>query len=411
MSAQRQAAFETLYRICYDSAYSNIAVDNALSQLNEGKAFTARIVYGVLERLITLDYIIDRFCDKPKPKLRIILRMGVYQLYFMDKVSTAAAIDESVKLAKANGLKYYSSFINAVLHKVDSNRINIDELDDISVRYSVPQSLINMWIKAYGRETVLQYLPGLNEAPPVFAVPNSFNTDADALCTKLMGEGVRCSVFEDIVKITSSPDLTSLEAFKNGFFYIQDVNCYKAIKALDIKQGERVIDVCAAPGGKSFTAAMFAGKSGEVLSFDLHKSRISLIKEAAGRLGLTNISADVNDACVFNDRIGSADKVICDVPCSGYGIVRRKPEIRYKELDSIKGLPDIQLKILNVSAGYLKNGGRLLYSTCTLNRRENEAVIDRFLNENKAFSVLQMKTLFPGENDGDGFFYCVLERK
>lgn len=411
MSAPRQAAFETLYKICYDSAYSNIAVDNALSRMDSGRAFAARLVYGVLERQLTLDYIIDKFCTKPKPKLRVILRMGVYQLYFMDKVTAAAAVDESVKLAKENGMQYYSSFVNAVLHKAASNRINIDGLDDLSVRYSVPQSLIDMWIKAYGRASVLKFLPALNSAPPIFAVPNLRKINARTLCAVLTHEGVICSEYKGLVKINSTPDISSLESFNNGLFYIQDINCFQAIKALKIKQGDSVIDVCAAPGGKSFTAALAAGEAGRVLSFDLHKSRVSLIEQSAARLGILNVEAGINDASVFNCKIGKADKVICDVPCSGYGIARRKPEVRYKELDTVKDLPAIQTKILSASANYVKKGGRLLYSTCTLNERENEDVVEKFISYNKDFSVMQMKTFFPGENDGDGFFYCVFERE
>lgn len=407
----RQAAFETLYKVSYDNAYSNIALDNALSDLSDGKAFAARLVYGVLERQLTLDYLIQKYCDKPKPKIKIILRMGAYQLYFMDKVTSAAAIDESVKLAKSNGLKYYASFVNAVLRKIDSNRIDIDNVPDLSIRYSVPTNLINMWIKAYGKDCVEKFLPALNERPPVFAVPNTNKTDAQKLCSILTEEGVECSVFDNVVKIHYSSDITELKAFKDGLFHIQDISCCRAISALDIKKGDTVFDFCAAPGGKSFYASYFAGESGRILSFDLHESRVNLIKSGAERLGLHNITAAVNDASIFNSKLGKANKIICDVPCSGFGIVRRKPEIRYKDLDSVKGLPEIQQNILSTSSRYLKSGGKLLYSTCTLNKKENEKVIDIFLQENNDYRVCDMKTFFPGENGGDGFFYCVIERK
>lgn len=410
MISSRQAAFETLYKVSFNDAYSNIAVDNALSELCDGKAFAARLVYGVLERQITLDYLIKKYCDKPKPKLRVILRMGVYQLYFMDKVTSAAAIDESVKLAKSNGLKYYASFVNAVLRKIDFYRIDINSLTDLSIKYSVPQNLINMWSKAYGKETVENFLPYLNERPPVFAVPNINKTDSFELCEILKKEGVQCSVFENLVKIDASSDITKLNSFKKGLFHIQDISCCRAIAALGVEKGDTVFDFCAAPGGKSFYASYFAGKDGKILSFDLHENRVDLIKSGATRLGLTNISTLVNDASVFNKNLGKADKIICDVPCSGFGIVRRKPEIRYKELDSVKELPDIQYKILSASAKYLKNSGKLMYSTCTLNKRENEKVVEKFVNENSEYSVCDMKTIFPEENGGDGFFYCIIER-
>lgn len=410
MISSRQAAFETLYKVSFNDAYSNIAVDNALSELSDGKAFAARLVYGVLERQITLDYLIKEYCDKPKPKLRVILRMGVYQLYFMDKVTSAAAIDESVKLAKSNGLKYYASFINAVLRKIDSNRIDINSLTELSVRYSVPQNLINMWSKAYGKEAVENFLPYLNERPPIFAVPNINKTNSLELCELLKSEGVQCSVKEEFVKIDASSDITKLNTFKKGLFHIQDISCCRAIAALGIQKGDTVYDFCAAPGGKSFYASYFAGENGKILSFDLYENRVDLIKSGAKRLGLTNVSAKVNDACVFNNSLKKADRIICDVPCSGFGIVRRKPEIRYKELDSIKELPNIQYKILSTSAKYLKNSGKLMYSTCTLNKRENEKVVEKFIEENGEYSVCDMKTTFPEENGGDGFFYCIIER-
>lgn len=411
MISSRQAAFETLYKVSFDDAYSNIAVDNALTELSDGKAFAARLIYGVLERQLTLDYLINKYCNKPKPKLKVILRMGVYQLYFMNKVTSAAAIDESVKLAKANGLKYYASFVNAVLRKVDENRIDIDSLSDLSIRYSVPQHLINMWSKAYGKEVVDNFLPFLNERPPVFAVPNINKTDVQELCDSLKREDVSCTVAEGLVKIDASSDITQLKAFNDGLFHIQDISCCRAISALYIQNGDTVFDFCAAPGGKSFYASYFAGSKGKIFSFDLHDSRVELIKAGALRLGLNNISAAVNDACIFNISLGKADKIICDVPCSGFGIVRRKPEIRYKELDSVKGLPEIQYKILSTSAEYLKVGGKLMYSTCTLNKKENEKVVQKFLNENSNYAVCDMKTIFPGENGGDGFFYCIIERK
>lgn len=407
----RQAAFETLYKVCFDSAYSNIALDNVLSELKDNRAFAARLVYGVLERIITLDYIIEKHCKKPKPKLRIILRMGTYQLYFMDKVTSAAAIDESVKLAKSNGLKYYASFVNAVLHNIDENRIDINGLSDRSVKYSVPQNLINMLNKAYGKDIVSDFLPCLNGRPPVFAVANTNKIDSESLCAALKSEGVECSVYKGLIRIDSSNDITALSSFKNGLFHIQDISCVKAVTALKIKSGETVFDFCAAPGGKSFIASYFAGKNGQVFSFDLHKNRVELIEASVKRLGLSNVKTGVNDACLFNNDLGKADKIICDVPCSGFGIVRRKPEIRYKELDSVKDLPKIQYQILSVSSQYLKTGGTLLYSTCTLNKRENENVVNEFLHNNEDFSLCEMKTFFPGEDDGDGFFYSLIERK
>ena len=411
MKNSRQIAFETLYKIFYDDAYSNIALDSAVSEIKDGKSFITRLVYGVVERKITIDSIISRFCQKPKPKVLIILRMGVYQLYFMDKVPSNAAINESVELANNNGLSYYSKLINAVLHKVDSNRINIDDTEDMSIRYSVPQHLINMWYKAYGKENVDTFLPCLNENAPVFAVPNKTLVDADELLYELNCDGIDGEIYNDLVVITSSFDLKKCRAFQNGLFHIEDLSCYNAVKALGFKENDVVFDICSAPGGKAFTAASLMNNKGEIYAFDIHEHRVKLIKDGANRLGLTSITAKINNGTEFTSDLPLADKIICDVPCSGFGIIRRKPEIRYKDLDSIKDLPALQFEILHTSSGYLKKGGKLLYSTCTLNKRENEKVVERFISENSDFSVLESVTTFPSENGGDGFFYSIIERK
>ena len=411
MKSSRQTAFEALYKIFYGEAYSNLAIDSALSGGDLSKPFITRLIYGVVERKLTLDYIISKYCEKPKPKVLIILRMGVYQLYFMDKVPASAAINESVELANSNNLGYYSKLINAVLHKINDNRIEINKIDDLSIRYSVPQPLINMWRKAYGEEVVNNFLPYLNENAPVFAVPNKAVVDADEFLYELNCDGIDGEVTGDIVMITSAFDLKKCRAFQNGLFHIQDMSCYEAVKALDIKENDTVLDVCSAPGGKAFTAAGLMNGRGRVYALELYPHRAELIKQGADRFGYDCINVSVNDAAEYNENLPKADKIICDVPCSGFGIIRRKPEIRYKDLDSIKELPEIQFKILETSSKYLKSGGKLLYSTCTLNKRENEKIVERFLSENNDFNVVESKTTFPTQFGGDGFFYCVIERK
>lgn len=411
MKNSRQIAFETLYKIFYDDAYSNIALDKALSFTDSGKAFITRLVYGVVERKLTLDHIIEKFCKKPKPKVLVILRMGVYQLYFMDKVPSNAAINESVLLAKNNGLNYYSKLINAVLHNIDDNRIDIDNIDDLSIKYSVPKNLIGMWNKAYGENTVKSFLPYVNGSTPVFAIPNTKYVDKDELLYELNCDGVEGEIVDDVVMITSSFNLADLKSFNNGLFHIEDLSCYQAVKALNVCENDTVFDVCSAPGGKSFTAAEMMNDKGKVYSFDIHEHKIDLIKSSAERLGLNSILPKINDATQFNSEIGLADKIICDVPCSGFGIIRRKPEIRYKELDSVKELPDLQYKILETSSKYLKNGGKILYSTCTLNKRENEKVVEGFLSAYQDFALSESKTIFPTEFGGDGFFYSIIERE
>lgn len=408
MKSSRLIAFETLHKIFYDRTYSNLAVDNALKDVDTDKAFISALVYGVVERKITLDYYINKYLTaKPKPKIMTVLRLGAYQLLFMDKVPSSAAINESVKLTRDIKQDYYSKLVNAVLHKIDSNR---EELDNPSIKYSVPECLINMWNKQYGADTVSEFLPALNERPPIYAIPNRQFVDAGELCYELLEEGVDCEVLEEVVLIHSSIDFNRSRAYKNGLFYIEDLSSYHCARALQAKPGETVIDFCSAPGGKAFTIAQDMENNGRLYAFDLYAHRAELVKKSAERLELNAIISGVNDASVYSDTIPEADRILCDVPCSGFGIVRRKPEIRYKNLDGIKDLPEIQLNILKTSAMYLKDGGRIIYSTCTLNKKENEKVVSAFLNEHSGFSLEYDKTIFPSSNGGDGFYFAVLTK-
>lgn len=412
MKSSRLIAFEILYDVFRDNAYSNLAIDKALKGIeNRDKAFISGLVYGVIERKITLDYLIDKYLNgKTKTKVRMILYLGAYQLYFMDKVPPSAAINEAVELSKSVGVSYYKSLINAVLHKINDNRIDIDSIDDLSVRYSCPEHLINMWKKAYGEENTLAILKAVNEKPPVFAVPNPLYVDTDECLYELNNCGIEGEIVDNAVMLTSSFDLSKCKAFSDGLFHIEDLSSFNCADALGANENDIVLDVCAAPGGKAFTIAEQMNNTGTVYAFDLYEHRVKLIEQGAQRLGITNIKASVNDAQKFNPDIPTADKILCDVPCSGFGIIRRKPEIRYKNLDSIKDLPDIQYNILDVSGRYLKQGGRIIYSTCTLNKRENERVVEKFLQNNQDFILIKENTTFPSQNGGDGFYYAVMER-
>jgi 16S rRNA (cytosine967-C5)-methyltransferase len=412
MKNSRLTAFEILYDVLKDNAYSNIAIDKALKGVdNQDKAFISSLVYGVIERKLTLDYLIDKYLNgKTKPKVKIILYLGAYQLYFMDKVPSSACINESVELAKTVGVAYYKNLINAVLHKIDDNRIDIDLIDDLSVKYSCPIHLINMWKKAYGEDNTIEILNSINSKPPVYAVPNTLYVDKDECLYELNNCGIEGEIVGNVVKITSAFDLSKCKPFIDGLFHIEDLSSYNCAVALDIKEGDTVLDICSAPGGKAFTIAEMMNNTGNIYAFDLYEHRVNLIKQGADRLGIKNIKASVNDALEFNFDIPMADKILCDVPCSGFGIVRRKPEIRYKNLDSIKDLPDIQYNILTVSSKYLKKSGRIVYSTCTLNKRENEKVVEKFLTNNTDFTLLNDNTTFPSNDGGDGFYYAVMER-
>lgn len=404
MKSARLTAFEILYKIETDGAYSNLALDEALNGVSDDKAFISALVYGTVERKLTLDYFIKKYTHgRIKPKVRIILRLGAYQLLFMDKVPASAAINESVNLAKEIKQDYYAPLVNAVLHKIDADR---QIPDNPSLKFSVPDSLLNMWYKQYGADEVNSFLPYVNGRPPLFAVPNTMRVTARELADELAKENVKSSVCGDVLMINSPIDIARSEAFGSGLFYIEDLSSYECARALGAKEGETVLDVCSAPGGKAFAVALGMKNTGAVHAFDLHSHRCNLIERGAARLGLDNIKVGVNDASVYNPDMPLADKILCDVPCSGFGIVRRKPEIRYKDLDSIGDLPPLQLRILEASSNYLKTGGTIIYSTCTLNKKENEKVVNAFLENHSNFTLLQQKTAFPSANGGDGFYYA-----
>lgn len=408
MKSSRLIAFETLYKIFYDDSYSNLALESALSYSKDDKAFISALVYGVAERKITLDYYINKYLDKKaKPKIMTILRMGAYQLIYMEKVPASAAINESVELAKIIKQDFYTKLINAVLHKIAND---CEEITETYLKYSVPENLLNMWYKQYGKETVDGFLPYINGRPPVFAIPNTLYVDAEELSYELLSDGIECECFNDVVVINSSFDLKKSKAFNDGLFHIEDLSSYECACLLDAKENDIVLDLCSAPGGKAFTIAERMQNKGELYAFDLYEHRIKLIDSGAERLGINIIKTGINDASDFCENLPVADKILCDVPCSGLGIIRRKPEIRYKSLDSIKELPNLQLEILATASKYLKTGGTLVYSTCALNKKENEKVVSAFLKEYDRFVLEKEKTCFPSEYGGDGFYMAKLVR-
>ena len=422
----RRFAFDILLKIDKDHAYSNLTLDAYLPSSGldaRDKAFVSALVYGVTERRLTIDYQLALYLDKPlkklKPQVLVILRLGAYQIFFMDKIPDSAGVNESVKLSKSCGCSYASSLVNAVLRKCAKNGLVLPEegsAEYISVKYSCPLWLCQKWINEYGLSDTEALLDA--SAGPVDTVirVNTVKTDCDTLKAKLTQEGV--SVFDGYTSgsliVKNFGDIENLQSFRNGLFHVQDTASQLCVKALNPLPGQTVFDVCSAPGGKAFTAAELMKNTGTVLAFDIYEKRVGLIAKGAERLGLTCIKAGTGDAAVFNPDLPEADRILCDVPCSGLGIIRRKPEIRYKSEESLRDLPDIQLQILKTASRYLKIGGRLVYSTCTLNKDENENVVNRFLDENSNFRLADgndsMRTLMPHKNNADGFFIAVLER-
>lgn len=420
----RQTAFRVLLRVERENAYSNLALDAELKRSANGApaAFVTALVYGVLERQITLDFVLQQYLLKPlrklRPEVRVVLRMGVLQLYFMDKVPASAAVNESVKLVKKNGCAYASGLVNSVLRKISETPLTYPETGDLvsdwSIRYACPKALVERLVKEYGAADTQSFLAAsLGGAPTVLRV-NTLKTTAKALQSRLQSEGIETSAgtLENTLVVQSGGAIEQLSSYREGLFHVQDTASMLCVQALGLQPGQTLLDMCAAPGGKSFTAAQIMQNQGSIMAFDLHKHRVQLISDGAKRLGISIIDAQAQDAAVFHAALEkTADRVLCDVPCSGLGVLRRKPEIRLRELTFIDNLTEIQYNILVHASKYLRMGGILVYSTCTLNRAENEGVCDRFLRENPAYQKDgDYKTLLPHKDGTDGFFIARLRR-
>ena len=437
MKSARQIAFEILMKIEKDKAFSNLAIDSAVKAFCRNStdcAFVSHIVYGVIERKITLDYVISKYLDKPLSKLKkdvlIILRMGCYQLLFSDKVPQSAAVNESVKLSKDNKCAYASGMVNAILRKVNANDIDFtgvaDDDERVSLKCSAPLELVRFLKYHYGIKNTEKFLLSALEPKQIFIKVNTTKISTEALSEKLLSEGISTekTILPNALKVQLNGAVYDSQCYKNGLFHVEDLSSQLCVEALDVYNGCTAIDVCAAPGGKSFSIAEDMGNDGVLYSCDIYEQRVDLIKQGADRLGLSCIKPCVNDATVFNESFPQADRVLCDVLCSGLGIISKKPEIKYKKLDDTKELIPVQKQILETSSRYVKKGGRLVYSTCSVNPNENRKVCDAFLKEHTEFKSIKVlpqieRTIDEGDyltlmlhtNKCDGFFIALFERK
>lgn len=430
----RKETVKLLCKTFSEESYSNILLDSVLSSSEmtvQDRKFITTLYYGVLEKKITLDYIIS-LCSSRKPSkldetVLNILRTGIYQIKYMDSVPDNAAVNEAVKLARGFRVTSASGFINAVLRNFIRGgagyREPADEKMKLSVRYSVEPDIIKLVSDGYGREFAEAFFKRSLEKSPVYVRFNSAAADEEEFFRALGKTGAyRFDMLPDCY-VLSSGNLTGTEAFRKGYFHVQDISSQFACVALNPKENDKVLDLCSAPGGKTFTMAQMMKGTGRIFAFDLHAHRADLISDGAGRLGLKNVTALQGDALVHNPELEGADKILCDVPCSGLGVIRKKPEIRYKKTETFSELYDIQFRILQNAASYLKKGGELVYSTCTLNRRENDDIIDRFLAENSEFEGVNFleeagepfgsykAVLGACGPDCDGFFISKIRRK
>ena len=405
MKSARMIVCELLEKL-EKSAYSNLALDGVLQSSDvsaRNKAFISRLFYGVIERKATLDYIISLYSSKPIQKLDAViletLRMGIYQLLYMDSVPDNAAVNEAVELVKQLGKKSAAPFVNAVLRSFirDEKKFALpkDRIQKFCVEYSCSADLAKKLIDQYGEDKTSDFLKRSLEPHKLYLRVNNTKTDRDSLIADFSKNGVsvkKCPLLDNCLEAEPFGSVENNELFKKGYYHIQDLSSQLCCAALEPKKGEKILDICSAPGGKAFTITEMAGDECELYACELHDKRVKLIKNGAERLGLKSIKALQNDAKVYNESFPKFDKILCDVPCSGTGVIRSKPEIKYADLKKFEGLPMIQYDILNMASKYLKVGGELVYSTCTVLKEENELVIDRFLKENKDFEGVSFLT-------------------
>ena len=424
MDLSRKTAFEILFEIEKEGAYSNLTINRFLEKNRpDNPAFIRELVYGVLENKILLDYYLDKLIPsgikKVKKKEATLLRLGLYQIIFMDSVPDYAAVNETVTLAKKL-VRGREGFINGVLrgYMKKGSEIKLpDETKDLkhylSIKYSFPLWLIEKWDKQYGMEECKKLLEASNARPKLSIRVNVNKTSREELKEYLEKKGYEVSegTFSKRTLHVKGSGLLEDERYTEGYFSIQDEASTVAADKLGAKPGETVIDVCAAPGGKTSAIAELMGNNGKVYSCDIYEHKLELIDKLADRLGLSIIEPTLLDGtsgkAEWNE---TADRVLADVPCSGLGVIRRKPEIKYKDITDFRELVQIQKKILENASKYVKSGGTLVYSTCTINKDENELQVKEFLDNNKEFEFVSEKQFLPTE-DIDGFYVCKMIKK
>jgi len=440
----REAALISLCRINADKRYSNLELDAAIKKYglegSEKKLYTI-LVYGTIERQLTLDFVIDGLLDEKHGRLdenlRVLLRMGAFQLLCTDRIPVSAAVNESVELCKKSAslgikpsLAPASGLANAILRGIVRQKRDmsfadyidglvkgrgLDGISALSVKYSVNSGLIKLWADAYGTEKTEAILSSPMRNFTALRV-NTLVTTPKELCARFNFEKEGCAELSPLSEVGvrfSGASEFMLAAIEKGLCFVEDESSQLTSALLSAKPGESVLDCCSAPGGKTFSVGLHMANTGRILACDLHKNKLNLVKNGAERLGLTIVETMEADGSVHSDEIAAVgfDRVLCDVPCSGSGVIFKKPELRFKDPSEYERLPELQYRILSNAADYLKPGGTLVYSTCTLNPAENEEVVRRFAAENQSFRLESMRTFFPDTDGTDGFFGARLVRE
>lgn len=429
-NSARELAFLSLLKCEKAQKFSNLEVDSTIRKhglTGAERALYTNLVYGTIERKITLDYLIEKFStvnfDSIELKVLTILRLGAYQLLYLDRMPARAACDESVELCKLYCNRGAVGFVNAVLREF-SRRLDKLPLPDkdtepykyMSVLSSCPEWLCYMWDSMYGSEKARGILEAMNIHPYLTLRVNNLLATRDEVYEDIKKEGIACTptrLSPYGIKLNQFVPISELHWLSEGLCYVQDEASQLCVAELAPRPGETVIDTCACPGGKTFGCALTMENKGRVIALDLHENKLSLVRRGAQALGLNIIETKAhNGYAPFPPFRGIADRVLCDVPCSGLGVIAKKPDLRFKKPDDIARLPEVQLRLLTASAEYVKPGGILLYSTCTLSKAENEGVAQRFIEESPAFEFDEfgMRTLFPQEFGTDGFFIAKFRR-
>ena len=441
----RETALKILYKIEKEGAYSNIALDeeikNNINKLNEKDiGLISEIVYGTTTWKLTLDEIIKKYSSIRLKKISIwilnILRMGIYQIIFLDKIPKSAAVNESVNLAKRYGHKSSSNFVNAILRKVEKSDyedfFNIEnDIERISKTTSMPEWIIEELLKENTLNEVNEICKNSNQKPKVCIRVNNLKIEKEKLKESLEEKNIKVEngIIEDFLILNKVKNIENAEEFKKGEFTIQDEAAGLIPLILNPKENETVLDACSSPGGKTTYMAEMMNNKGKILAWDIHEHRTKLVEKTANRLGINIIETKVNDATIYDENYENTfDKILLDVPCSGIGVLKRKPDIKWKrKKEDIQEITKIQKNILETCSKYLKKGGELVYSTCSILKEENEDVVEEFIEKNKEFEFVKIEKIeqeffkkfiknnkyiqvYQNENT-DGFFICKIRKK
>ena len=417
---ERALAVAVLTDVLEDGAYANIALRKAFAEPEmqelepRQRAFATDLVNETLRNLLRIDHTINSFAktpvDKMKPFIRNLLRISVCQINHMEKIPSRAAVNEAVNLTKARGMTNLSGFVNGVLRTI--SRSEPESIASAALKYSYPAWLYDALTGWLGEPAALDFCENSHSPPPVIIRTNTIKTSPSHLMSLLEAEGVKCEPFDDTFLILrQTGDISKLSPFQEGLFFVMDPGAMQAVHALSPKPGQTILDICAAPGGKSFAAACLMENMGTIRAFDIHPHRIELVNQTRKRLGITSITPGIKDVLIHDPSLDeSADAVLLDAPCSGFGTIRKHPEIKYtRQPEDIKILAEKQRQMLKIAANYVKPGGTLVYCTCTVATEENMDNIEDFLMHHKNYRLDNAQQILPSPTS-DGFFVARLLR-